>query len=1027
MMNSRATLGPAQLTAIYSAVAIVWIIGTDLLVYGSLRSAGWSLVKGSFFVTATAVLLNVLTRRMAERIRRAGASREAELSTVNQQLRRVQGVNAALARVNRAAMKATDEAQLCQQIVDTLAESAGLRLVFIGWVDEATLRVVCGASAGEAEGYLAGLDISVAPEDPRSREPTGRSIIEGVTKICLDIETDESMRPWRERALGARFRSNISLPVRVGLRRGTITAYAEDPGYFDVSVVDLMEQLAFDLQQGLQRIAELSERGRIDAELKASEARYRSLFAGSAVVMLLIDESDGAIVDANAAACQFYGWSKAEITALKISDINTLTPAEIKDRMSGVQVGGVNHFQFRHRRADGEVRDVEVYSGRLHMDGRALLHSIVHDNTRRVQAESELADAYALNQAVMEHAPLGLIVWSGDGRIVKANASAVKLVGGDHATLRDLNFRESSTWKRIGLDQRADRVLRTGHHEGFQAELETSLGRKVQIRGMLAPIPVDATSHLLAVLQDATAEEAATARMRLLEAAIEAAPTGIVISSATGEIQWVNAAFTTMTGYEAQDVTGKNVRMLKSGRQGESFYSALWETVSKGKIWSGELQNQRRDGSIYWEHMLITPVLSPDRGVQHYVAIKKDVSDRKQMENQVARTQRLESIGLLAGGIAHDLNNVLAPIMLAMDIFKLRYTDPGDRERLEMVRRSAERGAGIVKQILTFARGVDGERATLQPAHIVKEVRNLIRETLPRKIDIQTDLADNLFAVQGDLTQLHQVMLNLCVNARDAMQDGGLLTVGARNVTLSQPLASVSGLVIEPGNYVLFTVRDTGTGILPEVMDQMFVPFFTTKARGAGTGLGLSTAFGIVRGHHGAIDVETALGQGTEFRVYLPGVKASLSPAVDRETPAHIAGDGRTILVVDDEENVRIVTAMVLKAQGFVVTEAADGEEAIRLFQENPGLPCAVVLDLVMPRAGGDAVATVIKQRRPELPIILTSGLLSDRNSSNDAESIYRRLGDVLLRKPFSQGELISALAKLLDPKPGPGGTSPGA
>jgi two-component system, cell cycle sensor histidine kinase and response regulator CckA len=420
-------------------------------------------------------------------------------------------------------------------------------------------------------------------------------------------------------------------------------------------------------------------------------------------------------------------------------------------------------------------------------------------------------------------------------------------------------------------------------------------------------------------------------------------------------------------------------------------------------------------------------VLSPDRGVQHYVAIKQDISARKQLENQVARTQRLESIGLLAGGIAHDLNNVLAPIMMAMDIFKLRYTDPGDRERLEMVRRSAERGAGIVKQILTFARGVDGERATLRPEHIVKEVRNLVRETLPRKIDIQTNLADDLSAVQGDLTQLHQVVLNLCVNARDAMPDGGLLTVGARNVTLSQTLASVSGLVIEPGDYVLFTVRDTGSGIPPEVIDRMFEPFFTTKPRGAGTGLGLPTAFGIVRGHHGAIDVETVLGQGTEFRVYLPAVKASPSPAVDRETPAHIVGGGRTILVVDDEENVRVVTAMVLQAHGFVVTEAADGEEAIRLFQENPGLPCAVILDLVMPRAGGDAVATVIKQRRPELPIILTSGLLSDRKSSNDAESIYRRLGDVMLQKPFSQVDLISALARLLDPKPGPGGTSPGA
>ncbi len=1019
-MSSRTSSGPLRLTAIYTTVAIVWIFVTDLLVHGSLHNAGWSLVKGSFFVLATAGLLYVLIRQMADRIRATSAAREAELARANSQLRRAQGMNDALVRSNRGAMSATDTDTLCRQIVETLVESAGLRLAFIGWVDETTQRVIPLASAGPAQAYLTGLEISADPNDPRSHGPTGRSIIEKLPQICLDIERDELMKPWRERARAAQFRSSISVPVRAGGRRGTITAYAAEPGFFDATVVALMEQLAFDLQQGIERIEERRERVRIDGELKASEARYRSLFDHSAVAMLLIDEATGAIVDANEAATRYYGWSKAELTARKISDINTLTPAEIQERMAAVQAGGANHFQFRHRRSNGEIRDVEVYSGRLRMGERVLLHSIVHDITSRIQAEAALSDAYALNQAVMDHAPLGLTVWAEDGRMLRANASAARLVGGDLARVMKLNFREAASWKKAGLVQIADRVLQTGKVELLETELETSFGRKLWLRGVFAPIPFGATAHLLVIFHDVTAEHASTARMRLLEAAIEAAPTGIVVSNALGEIEWVNAAFTTMTGYAAADVVGKNPRVLKSGRQGHSFYQALWETITKGNIWSGELQNQRRDGSIYWEHMLIAPVLSPDRGVQHYVAIKQDISARKQLENQVSRTQRLESIGLLAGGIAHDLNNVLAPIMMAMDIFKLRYTAPGDAERLEMVRRSAERGAGIVKQILTFARGVDGERATLRPEHIVKEVRNLIRETLPRKIDIQTDLANDVAAVQGDLTQLHQVMLNLCVNARDAMPQGGLLTVGACNVKLASPLASVSGLSVEPGDYVMFFVRDTGTGIPPEVMDRMFEPFFTTKPRGEGTGLGLPTAFGIIRGHLGAIDVETRLGHGTEFRVYLPAVEADASRAAPRNEPIRIAGAGRTVLVVDDEENVRVVTGMVLQAHGFLVAEAEDGEAAIRLFSETPDRFCAVVLDLVMPRAGGDVVAAAIKRIRPELPIILTSGLLSDRKSSNDAEQTYRRLGDVMLQKPFSQGDLINSLARVLSPEPPP-------
>lgn len=1015
-MRTRVPSGPLQLTVAYTLVALGWIIVTDLLVHGSLQQAGWSLLKGCIFVVATAVMLYFLTRHMGVRIRMTSAAREAELAATNLQLRRVQGMNAALVRANRAARAATGEADLCVQMAETLVESAGLRLAFIGWVDEASLGIVPVASAGPSRDYLNGLMISADPEDPRSRGPTGRSIIENQPKICDDIETEEIMRPWRERARVAQFRSSIAVPLQVGARRGAITAYAGEPGFFGEAIVVLMQQLALDLQDGIERIDERVERARVARALKVSEERYRSLFVNSGVAMLLIDETTGEIVDANEAACLYYGWTKEEMTTRRISDINIVSSTELKERMNEVAAGQAKCFQFRHRLANGEIREVEVYNGRLRMGDRELLYSIVHDITSRVQAESALADAYALNQAVMDHAPIGMMVCSSDGRILRANQSTAKLVGGEMAQVMELNFRNLPSWKKNRLVEVADRVLATGKVELVETELESSFGRKLWLQGIFAPIPVGSSSHLLVIFHDSTAERASMARMRLLEAAIEAAPTGILVANALGHIEWVNAAFTTLTGYAASDVVGKNPRILKSGRQGDSFYQALWETISKGKVWTGELQNQRRDGAIYWEQMLIAPVLSSDRSVQHYIAIKQDISSRKQLEQQVARTQRLESIGLLAGGIAHDLNNVLAPIMMAMDIFKLRYTAPGDVERLEMVRKSAERGASIVKQILTFARGVDGERANLRPEHIVKEVRNLIRETLPRQIDIETDLANDLAAVEGDMTQLHQVLLNLCVNARDAMSNGGLLTVGARNEHLSGNLMTVSGLSVPAGDYVVFFVRDTGTGISSEVLERMFEPFYTTKARGAGTGLGLPTAFGIVRGHHGAIDVETELGRGTEFRVYLPAKKTeSVQPARTSEVVS-LKGGGRTILVVDDEENVRVITGMILKAHDFAVVEAADGEDAIRRFEESPERFSAVILDLVMPRVGGDVVAAVIKARRPELPILLISGLLSDGKTTNEAEQAYRRLGDVALQKPFSQGDLLAALARLIRP-----------
>ncbi|MBC8040546.1 MAG: GAF domain-containing protein [Opitutaceae bacterium] len=502
-------------------------------------------------------------------------------------------------------------------------------------------------------------------------------------------------------------------------------------------------------------------------------------------------------------------------------------------------------------------------------------------------------------------------------------------------------------------------------------------------------------------------------RLHLMQTAIEAAPSGIVIADVLGRIEWVNPAFTRMTGYTLETVSERTPSILKSGRQGPAFYETLWNTISHGNIWSGDLQNQRRDGSIYWEHMVIAPVLLPSGAIEHYVAIKQDISSEKEMEQQVARTQRLESIGLLAGGIAHDLNNVLAPILMAMDLFKLRYTAPADQERLEMVRKSAERGAGIVRQVLTFARGVDGERMNLRPEHLIKEVRQLLQETLPRKIEIPLELDGELPFVTGDPTQLHQVLLNLGVNARDAMQrNGGVLTFGACRVALGEPRITLSGLTVPAGEYVVLSVKDTGSGITPEVMEHMFEPFYTTKPRGEGTGLGLSTVLGIVRGHGGGLDVTSRLGEGTEFRVLLPVAPTESTPRESLKNHEHIEGGGRVILVVDDEEPVRAVIGMALEASGFVHVDACDGQAAVDLFGREPGRFAAVILDRVMPKLGGDEVASCIKALRPELPIILTSGLLSEAKSGPDATEAYRRYGDLVLRKPFSQSDLFAALTK---------------
>lgn len=507
------------------------------------------------------------------------------------------------------------------------------------------------------------------------------------------------------------------------------------------------------------------------------------------------------------------------------------------------------------------------------------------------------------------------------------------------------------------------------------------------------------------------------ARLHLMQAAIEAAPSGIVIADAAGRIEWVNPAFTQMTGYRLEDIAGFTPGILKSGRQGPEFYEKLWSAIESGQVWSGDLQNQRKDRSVYWEHMVIAPVTTASGAIEHYVAIKQDITAQKQMELQVARTQRLESIGLLAGGIAHDLNNVLSPILMAMDIFKLRYPSAEDRDRFEMVRKSAERGASIVRQVLTFARGLDGERMRICPSHLIKEVRQLLCETLPRNIEIPLEIEGALPMIIGDPTQIHQVLLNLGVNARDAMRGtGGVLTFGARRVAVGEGRGTDSGLRVPSGDYVEISIRDTGCGIAPEVMERMFEPFFTTKPRGEGTGLGLSTVLGIVRGHGGGLDVTSRPGQGTVFTVLLPVAPSEHPERAQAASQERLAGRGRAVLVVDDEEPVRSVISMTLEASGFVSVTAPDGVRALELFEKDASILFAVILDRVMPRLGGEEVARRIKAVRPELPIILTSGLLSEPSEAEDREGeSYRELGDVVLQKPFSQAELLGALRDVLE------------
>jgi two-component system, cell cycle sensor histidine kinase and response regulator CckA len=401
----------------------------------------------------------------------------------------------------------------------------------------------------------------------------------------------------------------------------------------------------------------------------------------------------------------------------------------------------------------------------------------------------------------------------------------------------------------------------------------------------------------------------------------------------------------------------------------------------------------------------------PGDGAVHVVVSHEDITAMKLIERQQMRSQRLESLGTLAGGVAHDLNNSLAPILMGMDILQDQY--PQESKLITMIHTSAKRGADMVRQLLAFAKGVDGKRIALQPAQLLSELEGLMKGSFPKNIDLQVLCDPSLPMVLGDATQLHQILLNLCVNARDAMPHGGTLIIEARDVQIdAQFVRTVSEA--KPGRYVCFRVSDTGEGIPHDVLDRIFDPFFSTKSQEKGTGLGLSTVLGIVKGHGGFVQVTSSQGQGSTFSVYLPSSKAASNHAEGLQAERPFQGNGETILFVDDEPAVREVAMTVLKRLNFNPMVAVDGEDALIKATENRAVLQAIVTDMHMPHMDGLAFVHAVRRTLPDVPIILASGRVDDSVAKD-----FKALGvTARLDKPFSERQLAEKLSELLGTNP---------
>ena len=515
-------------------------------------------------------------------------------------------------------------------------------------------------------------------------------------------------------------------------------------------------------------------------------------------------------------------------------------------------------------------------------------------------------------------------------------------------------------------------------------------------------VPSPDGSLVYATARDISVRKESEDRIREQAQLLDLAPDAICLWDLTGRITYWNKGAERLYGWTKEQVSGKAASDILAGLD----LDAVRVRLTADGFWKGELPQKNNGGAMLTVEARIN-VVSDNRGrAKSHLYIANDITEKKELQARFLRAQRLDSIGSMASGIAHDLNNIFTPILLAAGVLDGMLTeDPQQHRLLSAVKASAERGGDLVKQILSFTRGGGDSNETVDLGKVISDLTAVLDETFPKTIRIEVKVADDLCAIVGNATQLHQVLLNLCVNARDAMAEGGLLRIQASNFVLSHPNQYPEA---KRGPYIQLTVGDSGSGIPPEVRDRIFDPFFTTKAPGEGTGLGLHTVRNIVIEHGGFIDLTSQVGRGTEFRVFLPAAHTAAPPPPAKAAPAAAGGKGETILLVDDERGILEMTEALLKRAGYQTITAAGGPQALAIFTDKNVAIDVVLIDVVMPLLDGPATIRAFQNLHPDVPVIAMSGL-----AENEA-----RLGELkntrFLLKPFTPNALLAAIGEAL-------------